>query len=78
MLRDRSGRHAAVAAEQISSALFPPVGNRLRQLLLNDVRVPLRLFHGVDLRRLAAVELRFGVRGLRTGSIQLADMAFQP
>jgi hypothetical protein len=35
-------------------------------------------FHGVDLRRLAAVELGFGVRGRRAGSIQLADMAFQP
>jgi hypothetical protein len=46
-------------------------------LLLNDARVPLGHFRGVDLRRLAAVELRFGVRGRRSGSIQLADMAFQ-
>jgi hypothetical protein len=77
VLRDRSGRQEAVAAEEISSALYPAVGSRVRQLLLNDVRVPLRLFRGVDLRRVAAVELRFGVRGRRTGSIQLADLAFQ-
>lgn len=77
-LRDRSGRDAAVAAERISSALYPSVGSRLRQLMLNDVRIPLGRFRGVNLRRLAAVELRFGVRGRRTGSIQLADMAFQP
>jgi hypothetical protein len=77
VLRDRSGHHAAVAAERISSALFPSVGSRVRQLLLNDVRIPLRLFRGVDLRGVAAVELRFGVRGRRTGSIQLADMGFQ-
>jgi hypothetical protein len=78
VLRDRRGGHAAVAAERLSSALYPSVGSRLRQLLLNDVRIPLGLFRGVDLRRLAAVELRFGVRERRTGSIQLADMAFQP
>ena len=77
VLRDRSGRHAAVAAERISSALYPSAGSRMRQLRLNDVRIPLGRFRGVDLRRLAAVELRFGVRGRRTGSIQLADMAFQ-
>ena len=78
VLRDRSGRHAAVAAERISSALQPSVGSGLRQLLLNDVRIPLTRFRGVDPHRLAAVELRFGVRGRQTGSIQLADMAFQP
>lgn len=77
VLRDRSGRRAGVAAERFSSALDPSLGSRLRQLLLSDVRIPLRRFRGVDLRRLAAVELRFGVRGRRTGSIQLADMAFQ-
>jgi hypothetical protein len=77
VLHDRSGHHAAVAAERISSALYPSAGSRMRQLRLNDVRIPLGRFRGVDLRRLAAVELRFGVRGRRTGSIQLADMAFQ-
>jgi hypothetical protein len=77
VLRDRGGRRAGVAAERFSSALDPPVGTGLRQLLLNDVRIPLTRFRGVDLRRLAAVELRFGVRGRRSGAIQLADMAFQ-
>ena len=77
VLRDRSGRHAAMAAERISSALYPSAGSRMRQLRLNDVRIPLGRFRGVDLHRLAAVELRFGVRGRRTGSIQLADMDFQ-
>jgi hypothetical protein len=77
VLRDRGGRRAGVAAERFSSALDPPVGTGLRQLLLNDVRIPLTRFRGVDLRRLAAIELRFGVRGRRSGAIQLADMAFQ-
>ena len=77
VLRNRSGRRAAVAAERVSSALYPSVGSGLRQLVLNDVRVPLGRFRGVDLRRLAAVELRFGVRGRQSGSIQLADLAFQ-
>jgi hypothetical protein len=77
VLRDRDGGEAAVATDRISSALYPAVGNRVRQLLLNDVRIPLRSFGGVDLHRLATVELRFGVRGRPTGSIQLADMALQ-
>jgi len=77
VVRDRDGEEASVAADRVSSALYPSVGNRVRQLLLNDVRIPLRSFRGVDLRQVAAVELRFGVRGRRTGSIQLADLAFQ-
>jgi hypothetical protein len=43
----------------------------------HDVRIPLARFPGVDLHRLAGVELRFGVRGRPTGSIELADMAVQ-
>jgi dienelactone hydrolase len=43
----------------------------------HDVRIPLARFPGVDLHRLAGVELRFGVRGRPTGSIELADMALQ-
>jgi hypothetical protein len=31
----------------------------------------------MDLRALAAIELQFGVRGRRTGVVQVADMAFQ-
>ena len=77
VLRDRSGHRAAVAAERFSSALEPSAGSNLRQLLLNDVRIPLGRFRGVNVRRMAAVELRFGVRGRRTGSILLADMACQ-
>jgi len=43
----------------------------------HDVRIPLARFPGVDLHRLAGVELRFGVRGRPTGSIELADLALQ-
>ena len=43
----------------------------------HDVRIPLARFPGMDLHRLAGVELRFGVRGRPTGSIELADMALQ-
>ena len=49
----------------------------MRQLILSDVRIPLRRFEGVDLRNLRAVKLRFGVRGRRQGQVQISDLAFQ-
>jgi hypothetical protein len=77
LLIDRHGDRARVPAERFSTALEPSLGDRMREVLLSDVTIPLRRFDGVDTRRLRAVELRFGVRGRRRGQVQLADLAFQ-
>jgi hypothetical protein len=45
-------------------------------VLLNEVRIPLSRFAGVDLTHVAQVSLVFGGR-TPSGSIQLADMRFQ-
>lgn len=77
VLVDRHGNRARVPAERFSTALEPTLGDRMRQLILSDVRIPLRRFDGVDTRSLRAVKLRFGVRGRPRGQVQIADLAFQ-
>jgi hypothetical protein len=77
VLVDRHGEQARVPAERFSAALEPALGDAMRQLILSDVRIPLRRFDGVDTRNLAAVRLRFGVRGRRRGQVQISDVAFQ-
>lgn len=75
-LIDNSGRSARVDAARFSRALRPPAGLKHQQMLLNGVRIPLSAFGGVDLGNLSRIELVFGdVR--KTGSIQLAELAFQ-
>jgi hypothetical protein len=75
-LTDTSGATAAVPAASVSAALEPAAGTTSREVVLNDVRIPLSAFAGVDLTALRSVTLEFGGR-TRTGSIQLADVAFQ-
>ena len=77
VLVDRHGEQAQLPAERFSAALEPALGDSIRQLILSDVRIPLRRFDGVDLRNLRAVKLRFGVRGRHRGQVQIADLAFQ-
>jgi hypothetical protein len=77
VLVDRHGEQDRVPAERFSTALEPALGDSMRQLILSDVRIPLRRFDGVDTRHLAAVKLRFGVRGRRRGQVQISDLAFQ-
>ena len=77
VLIDRRGARDRLPAERFSAALEPALGNSMRQLILSDVRIPLRRFEGVDLRDLRAVKLRFGVRGRRQGQVQISDLAFQ-
>jgi hypothetical protein len=77
VLVDRHGERDHVRAERFSAALEPALGDSIRQLILSDVRIPLRRFDGVDLRKLRAVKLRFGVRGRRRGQVQMSDLAFQ-
>jgi hypothetical protein len=75
-LTDANGASATVNAAPLSAALEPAAGTTSRELVLNDVRVPLSSFTGVDLANVRRLTLTFGGR-TRTGSIQLADVAFQ-
>jgi hypothetical protein len=69
-LRDTSGRAAAVAVARDHPAVRYPV----RIAVLGTVRIPLSAFAGVDLSRIAAVEIRFD----RTakGRLLLTDLSF--
>ncbi|KAB2348442.1 hypothetical protein [Actinomadura rudentiformis] len=76
-LTDASGRSASVATLRHSAALdYPPrvVADEETPFLLNQVRVPLSAFEGVDLRDVRAVSLDFGVTP--KGSIGITDLAF--
>ena len=77
VLVDRHGDQDRLPAKRFSAALEPALGDTMRQLILSDVRIPLRRFEGVDLRNLRAVRLRLGVRGRHWGQVQVADLAFQ-
>ena len=78
VLRDSRGRSAAAPVRKTAPALgFPPgrfgPGTAERSYVISsDVRVPLGRFKGIDLRRLAAVALRFD--RTPTGSILLAGL----
>ena len=50
VLVDRHGEQAQLPAERFSAALEPALGDAIRQLILSDVRIPLRRFDGVDIR----------------------------
>jgi len=84
ILTDRDGHAGTVAAAspRYGTALHPTVGNITTRvhIVLSSLRVPLGDFaaQGVDLARLAKLELRFGGPGKpATGSIELADVRFQ-
>ena len=71
-LTDRAGRAATVRVTPAMGAPEPPPGSTVRNLLLSDTRVPLRLFTGVDVTALRSVTLLLDDSD---GSVQLADMA---
>ena len=84
VLTDRAGHVGTVSAanQRYGNALHPSVGDTTPKthVVLNQVRVPLTDFaeQGVDLTRVASLELRFGESGKPvTGSVQLADFRFQ-
>lgn len=81
VLVDSAGREAVVAVAGYSNALLRPQPDNYSQsgwgvTILSGVRLPLTTFSGVDLTDLARIELRFGGR-TGSGSIQIADIAFQ-
>jgi len=75
-LVDADGREAPVPAAELSRALVPGAGSIVAHVILDGVRIPPERYDAIDLRRVAAIELRFGQRTPR-GSIDLADVAFQ-
>lgn len=75
-LVDADGHRATTAAARWGTALEPSIGSSYRHVVLNGLRIPMTAFTGVDLTRVRAVELGFGGR-TPSGSIQLADVAFQ-
>lgn len=75
-LTDTSGASKTISAASVSAALEPAAGTTSREVVLNDVRIPLASFTGVNVASLKSLTLSFGGRTL-TGSIQLADVAFQ-
>jgi hypothetical protein len=75
-LIDASGARASTSVAKFTTSLEPSIGTAFKHVVLNGARIPLSAFSGVDLTRIASVELGFGGR-TRSGSIQLADVAFQ-
>jgi hypothetical protein len=73
-LIDATGKRVSTRAASWSTALQPSIGNQ-RHITLNGIRIPLTAFAGIDLTKVTAVELGFGVPAM--GSIQLADLMFQ-
>lgn len=77
-LTDRAGHTAIADAADpaYGTALEAPLGSARRNEVLNEIRVPLSAFAGVDLQHVAKVSLIFGNR-TPSGSIQVANMRFQ-
>lgn len=73
---DADGETATTSAARWGTALQPSIGTSYQHIVLNGLRIPLSAFPGVDLTKVASVTLGFGAR-TATGSIQLADVAFQ-
>jgi hypothetical protein len=77
-LTDAEGHSAEVQANNMAygTALEAPLGSSRRNELLNEIRIPLSDFSGVDLSQVRQVSLIFGTT-TQSGSIQLANMRFQ-
>ncbi|MEV4422902.1 hypothetical protein AB0L40_23420 [Patulibacter sp. NPDC049589] len=75
-ITDAAGATATTTAAKWGTALEPSIGSSYQHIILNGLRIPLSAFAGVDLTKVASVTLGFGAR-TPTGSIQLADVAFQ-
>jgi hypothetical protein len=77
-LTDAEGDSAEVNANDMAygTALEAPLGSSRRNEVLNEIRIPLTDFTGIDLTQVRKVSLIFGTT-TPSGSIQLADMRFQ-
>ncbi|MGA1838931.1 Ig-like domain-containing protein [Herbiconiux sp. 11R-BC] len=82
MLTDTAGHSASVNAgdPRWGNALHMSTGTVTpsTHIVLEQIRVPLTEFAGVDVSSLASLQLQFGVDGTpASGSIQVADVRFQ-
>ncbi|HEX4879660.1 MAG TPA: hypothetical protein VFV39_07445 [Limnobacter sp.] len=79
VLEDSAGKTFVFKSDDFSKSLYNPPGNPegggARKTLLNGVDFPLRAVSGIDLRRLAAIEVRFDQTP--NGAMQLADLMLQ-
>ena len=77
-LTDAEGHTAQVQANNMAygTALEAPLGSSRRNELLNEIRIPLTDFSGIDLTQVRKVSLIFGTT-TPSGSIQLANIRFQ-
>jgi hypothetical protein len=75
---DAEGHSAQVQANNMAygTALEAPLGSSRRNEVLNEIRIPLTDFSGVDLTQIRKVSLIFGTTTV-SGSIELANMRFQ-
>jgi hypothetical protein len=74
-LTDAAGRTASVDLDRVSGPLFVETADQHAQAVLTSVRVPLADFRGIDLARVARVQLVFD----RTpaGAVTLTDVELQ-
>jgi hypothetical protein len=77
-LTDAEGHTADVQANKMTygTALEAPLGSSRRNEVLNEIRIPLTDFTGVDLDNVRKISLIFGTT-TASGSIELANMRFQ-
>ncbi len=80
VLIDADGLSQALPAASLGPALFDPPGGAFdargsEKTTLNALRAPLAAFDRIDLRRLQALELRFG--RVPAGSLQITDIMLQ-
>jgi hypothetical protein len=78
-ITDADGKTASAKASQFGTGLeFPPTAvdpyDVIPHLMLNQVRVPLSAFDGVDLSRVRAVGFAFDA--VPTGALTMSDLAF--
>jgi hypothetical protein len=78
VLTDSHGKTASIAANNpaYGTATEESLGTTRRHILLNELKIPLTDFSGVDLSSIRKVSLDFGGE-TPSGSIQLANMRFQ-
>ncbi|MBI2709322.1 MAG: hypothetical protein HYX34_06465 [Actinobacteria bacterium] len=73
-LIDADGRSAVVRAGEFTNALHRPVGSSVVHVGMGGVRIPLERFTGVDLTRVARIELR--ADRTPAGLLRIDDLAF--
>lgn len=72
VLEDAFGATASVDAGDHSMALFEPPGAADSKVVLNQVRVPLSAFTGLDLSQVVGLTLAFDLTG--SGAVQVNDL----